>query len=267
MRAHVRDDARSVLACGTDGHIYGQQAGFGSVHVFLLVYLVDAAPAADICLWERCSRVRWSHFVGQDLPDHKLCSSCCQAACISIPACPICLVWRPACQGGMRTPRVVVGDPPVEPGSQFRAGLGRMQVDASVFQAAPEPLDEHVVHPLAAPVHGDEHPRVLQHVGETRRGELAALVSIEDAGLPVMGQVLFKSLDAKRSVHGVRHAPCQHLAGGPIHHRDQVEKAATHRDVDGVGAPDLVRALDDQVAQQIGNTRCSGLGTVVRGRW
>jgi len=80
-----------------------------------------------------------------------------------------------ACQSGMRALGVVLADPSGKPGPQLRAGLERVQKDAFVFQAAPEPLDEHVVHPPAATIHGDAHARVLQDVGETGRGELAAL--------------------------------------------------------------------------------------------
>ncbi len=75
----------------------------------------------------------------------------------------------------MWAPGIVVVDPPLQSGAQFRACLECVQVDAFVLQTAPEPLDEHVVHPLPTPVHRNPRTRCLQHTREARRGELAAL--------------------------------------------------------------------------------------------
>ena len=52
---------------------------------------------------------------------------------------------------------IIVADPFCEPGPQFRTSLERMQIDALVLQAAPQPLDEHIVHPPAAAVHRDTY--------------------------------------------------------------------------------------------------------------
>src|SRR3954454_19618382 len=54
----------------------------------------------------------------------------------------------------------------------------------------------------------------------------------------------YTSTQAELHLHGVRHPPGQHLARRPVHHRDQVEEAAAHRQVGDVGAPGLVRAVD-----------------------
>jgi len=91
----------------------------------------------------------------------------------------------------MRTaPGIVVANPLREPGAQLRTGLEGMQVDALIFQAAPEPLDEHVVHPAPAPVHRDANACLLQNAGEPRRGELAALVGVENLRLAEARQCL-----------------------------------------------------------------------------
>ena len=74
---------------------------------------------------------------------------------------------------------VVVADPPRQPGAQLGPGLERVQVDALILQAAPQPLDENVVHPASAAVHGDAHLSRPQHVGEVGRRELAALIGVE----------------------------------------------------------------------------------------
>jgi hypothetical protein len=43
---------------------------------------------------------------------------------------------------------IVVADPQCQAGAQFHAGLERVQVDAFVFQAAPEPFNEDVDAPI-----------------------------------------------------------------------------------------------------------------------
>ena len=57
---------------------------------------------------------------------------------------------------------------------QGRAGLKRMQIHALVFQRPPQPLNEHVIHPAAPPVHADLDAGIGQHLGERQAGELAA---------------------------------------------------------------------------------------------
>ena len=54
------------------------------------------------------------------------------------------------------------------------------QVHVLVLDAAPQTLDEHVVHPSALAIHADRDGVTLEHVGERVRGELAPLVGIED---------------------------------------------------------------------------------------
>ena len=93
-----------------------------------------------------------------------------------------------------------------------------MQVDAFVFQAAPEPFDEDVVHPTPPTVHRDAHGSRLQYAGEARRGELAALVRVED----VRAAIPCQRFNAERDIHGVRYPPGQHLPRRPVHHRNQV---------------------------------------------
>src|SRR6266403_2910633 len=45
--------------------------------------------------------------------------------------------------------------------------------------------------------------------------------------------------------------PTEHVAAEPVHHGDQIEKAATHRNVRNIGAPDVVWAFDGDAAQQV----------------
>src|SRR5260370_36140046 len=100
----------------------------------------------------------------------------------------------------MWAPGIVVADPKSKSGPQFRAGLERMQVYGFVFQAAPEPFDKHIVHPTPTPVHGNANARLLQHAGESRRGELAALIGVEDVRSAKPGQGFFQRLDAELDI-------------------------------------------------------------------
>ena len=54
------------------------------------------------------------------------------------------------------------------------------QVHVLVLDAAPQTLDEHVVHPSALAIHADRNGVALEHVGERLTGELGPLVGIED---------------------------------------------------------------------------------------
>jgi hypothetical protein len=66
-----------------------------------------------------------------------------------------------------------------EPGADAGLGLGDtgigIEIDLLVFKAAPQPLDENVVHVAALAVHADGDPVALQGAGEIVTGELAAL--------------------------------------------------------------------------------------------
>jgi hypothetical protein len=53
-------------------------------------------------------------------------------------------------------------------------------------------------------------------------------------------------LDAEIRFQGDRHPPCQDPPTEPVHHRDQVHEPFGHRNIRDVGAPDLVRSINDQ---------------------
>jgi hypothetical protein len=56
-------------------------------------------------------------------------------------------------------------------------------IDELVFQAAPQPLDEHVVESAAAPIHADGHATLLERSQKIGSGELRALIGVPDFGL------------------------------------------------------------------------------------
>ncbi len=118
-----------------------------------------------------------------------------------------------------------------------------VQMDRLVFERAPQPLDEDVVHAAAAAVHGDCHFGILEPAGEVEAGELAALVGIEDLR-PAAGVArLIQGLDAEPGIHGVRQPPGQD--------RDQTKEAAADRDAGDVRAPDMVGALDGEALEMV----------------
>ena len=54
------------------------------------------------------------------------------------------------------------------------------QIDLLVFDAAPQPLNEHVVPPGAFAIHADGNVVAGKQAGERRASELCALVGVED---------------------------------------------------------------------------------------
>src|SRR6266404_3277772 len=100
----------------------------------------------------------------------------------------------------MRSPVVVKCDPIGDPALGVVAVGVAFEVDVLVFQAAPQPLDEHVVDPATAAVHRDLDANRRQRAGEDGAGELAALIGIENLRLPVAGQGFLKCRHAERGV-------------------------------------------------------------------
>jgi len=76
-----------------------------------------------------------------------------------LPGASLCVddIGRQIPQSLVGPPSVVAFEPFFEPGLQRRQRRVFAQVDLFVFQASPQPLDEHVVHPSTPPVHTDPH--------------------------------------------------------------------------------------------------------------
>lgn len=128
----------------------------------------------------------------------------------------------------MRAFRVVVGDPFIEARAKLAARFEGVDIDALIFEAAPQPLDKHVVHPTDFAVHRDLDIGIEKHVNKARAGELAALVGVENGRFAIYRHRLLQGFDAEVSLHGVRQLPRQNLACCPIHHRDQIQKPFAH---------------------------------------
>jgi hypothetical protein len=110
------------------------------------------------------------------------------------------------------------------------AGIG-VEIDLLVFEAAPQSLDEDVVHEAALAIHADRDPVTLQDAGEIVAGELAALIGVEDLGPAVPEKRVLESLDTEIRTERVRQPPRQHGTAHPVHDCQQVKEALGHRDV------------------------------------
>src|SRR5881396_1431746 len=125
------------------------------------------------------------------------------------------------------------------------------QIYLLVFDAAPQPLDEHVVPPCSFAIHADRDAVAGERAGEGRAGELRALVGIEDFGLAVTSEGVLQRLDAEGLLHRDRQPPRQNPTSRPVEDDSEIHEAACHRNVGDVHGPDLVRARDLHAAQQI----------------
>ena len=133
---------------------------------------------------------------------------------------------------------------------QFEAAGEVAGVDQFVLERAPQPFDENVVERTAAAIHADRDAALLERSQKVGRGELRALIGVPDFGLAEAERGVERG-QAEAGLHRVGEFPTEHEAAEPIHHRDQVEKAATHRNVSNIGAPDVVGPLDRDAAQQV----------------
>src|SRR5450756_2308206 len=115
-----------------------------------------------------------------------------------------------------------------------------LEINLLVFNAAPQPFDEHVVPPCSLAVHADGDLVFDQHASECRAGELAALIRVEDLRLPMASESVLNGLEAERRRQRDRYPPRQHATAKPIEYSRQIDEAARHRDVSDVHCPHLV---------------------------
>src|SRR5450432_1322149 len=133
---------------------------------------------------------------------------------------------------------------------QVLAGGEVAGIDQLVLERAPQPLDENVVQCAASPIHTDGDPALLQRRQEVGGGKLRALIGVPDFGL-AEAECRVKRGQAEAGFHRIGQLPTEHVTAEPIHHCDQVEKAATHRNIRNIGAPDVIWSFDGDAAQQV----------------
>ena len=93
---------------------------------------------------------------------------------------------------------------------------------------------------------------LFQQARELQTRELTPLVGVEDLRCAIAGQGLLDRLAAKVRGQRIGEPPRQHPATRPVQDGEQLHEAARHRDVGDIGRPDMVRAGDLRVAQEIG---------------
>ncbi len=75
----------------------------------------------------------------------------------------------------MRALMVVEGHPLPDGRFRLRTGLPGMQVDALVFESAPQPLDEDIVEETALPIHRYAHAGPAEPIRPGKGRELGSL--------------------------------------------------------------------------------------------
>ena len=115
-----------------------------------------------------------------------------------------------------------------------------MQVDLLLLAFAPQPFhqDDAVVALPARPA--DLDFLSLQPGYEVTRGELTALVGVEDLWPAASSQ----RLQVELRVKAVGELPAEHVSLDQIHDRHQVEESLLLRDVGDVGGTDLAHSRD-----------------------
>ena len=105
----------------------------------------------------------------------------------------------------MGSPEVVKAQIATDRGAGFRDAGVSPQVDLRVFDCPPKALDEDVVAPRPFAVHADLDFPARQHLDELGRGELAALIRVEDFRGAMFGQRLLDGIDAEVGLQCDRH--------------------------------------------------------------
>src|SRR5258708_36116571 len=103
----------------------------------------------------------------------------------------------------MRATGIVEYHPFADAGPCVMAARICFEMYLLVFERAPDPLDENVVHPATAPVHSDADAGGLEPARLGRAGELRALVGAEYLWLRVTYQRLVGGLQAQGRIHRI----------------------------------------------------------------
>jgi len=123
-------------------------------------------------------------------------------------------------------------------------------VDQFVFERAPQPFDEDIVQRSPAAIHTDRDAALLERSQEVGRGELRTLIGVPDFRLAKPERGVERG-QAEGGFHGIGKFPTEYVTAEPVHDRDQIEKAALHRNIGNIAAPDMIGPLDGDAAQQV----------------
>src|ERR1700675_3263365 len=160
----------------------------------------------------------------------------------------------------MRASSVVKVEIPADRISCLGDSFVGSQIDLLVFDAAPQPLNEHVVPPGPFAIHADSDAMAGKQTSERRARELRTLVGVEDFRPAMTSESILQRLDAESRLHRNRQPPRQNTTCRPVQHHGEIDEAVRHRNVRDVHGPDLVRPPDLDAAQQIRIDLVTGLG-------
>jgi len=131
-----------------------------------------------------------------------------------------------------------------------------VQVHLLVLDCAPQTFHQDVVVAAFPPRPAELDPICLQPGHVLARGELSALIRVEDLGLTITCQHHLQGIQTKLRVKAVRELPAEHIPREKVHKRHQVEKTFLQRDVSDVSGPHLVECRDLFEIHQAGESLC-----------
>lgn len=111
----------------------------------------------------------------------------------------------------------------------------------------PEVLDEDVIVP-APLLYADRKATLLKRADEGRTGKLATMVGVHDFRDAIFHDDFFQHIDAGGGGQAVRPEPSQPPTGGLVEDGTQINEAGAYRDVGRVHGPDLIWAVDAEIA-------------------
>lgn len=98
---------------------------------------------------------------------------------------------------------VIMQNPFANAPAHLFATVKNMQINAFIFQAAPQPFDEDIVDPAAFAVHGDADARLFEQGGKFKAGELATLVGVKYLRCAMTRHGVLQGLNAETGIHAV----------------------------------------------------------------
>src|SRR3954462_2877602 len=131
----------------------------------------------------------------------------------------------------MRTATIVKVEIPTNRASRLTNGFVGSQIDLLVFDAFPQPLDEHVVSPGSFAIHADGDAVVGTNAGEGRTSELRALIGVEDVRPAVTRESILQRLDAERPLHRDIPSPRLDTSYRQVQHHGEIDEALRHWNV------------------------------------
>src|SRR3954451_23006355 len=115
----------------------------------------------------------------------------------------------------MRPLRIIEDEVTGQRGACLADTVVSAYIDLLVFDRSPQPLDENIVPPGAAPIHANRDRVLYQQSRESGAAELAALVRVENFRPPMFGKRLFHRFEAEVHFHCDRQTPRQNPPAEP----------------------------------------------------